>query len=240
MAHMMAETAVVIPARDESADIGAVVAATRRLGLQAIVVDDFSSDDTAAVAKRAGARVLRMPFHAGSWVAMQTGIRAALAEGYQWTVTLDADGQHDPNDIPRLFEYVHDEETSASVVVASCVARGNLRRKLAWRVLRLLSGLGIADLTSGFRLYDRRAMEVLGGGGCTLLEYQDVGVLLHLHRQGLRMVEFEVDMSPRCHGKSKIFRSWWAVGHYLIYSSLVSLTRRSYSRSVAFAGECAG
>ena len=240
----MATTAVVIPARDEAADIGTVVAATRQLGLPAIVVDDFSSDDTAAVARRAGARVLRMPFHAGSWAAMQTGIRAALEGDYEWTVTLDADGQHDPKDIPRLLQHAGDPagdpESSASVVVASCVARGNLRRKLAWRVLRLLSGLGIADLTSGFRLYDRRAMEILGSSECTLLEYQDVGVLLHLHRQGLHMREFEVDMCPRCHGQSRIFRSWWAVGHYLVYSALVSLTRRSYSRSGTFAGEYAG
>lgn len=96
--------------------------------------------------------------------------------------------------------------------MASCVARGNLRRKLAWRVLRLLSGLQVADLTSGFRVYGLEAMRVVAGRDCTLLEYQDVGVLLQLHRRGLRIEELDVDMRPRCHGKSRIFRSWVAVG----------------------------
>ena len=239
MTASIAETVAVIPARDEAADIGVIVRRVRALGLDVIVVDDFSSDRTGAVAREAGARVLRLPFHAGSWTAMQTGIRAALDAGYRWTVTLDGDGQHDPEDIPRLLAHIETDTVPANVVVGSCVARGNRRRKLAWRVLRVLSGLKVADLTSGFRLYDRAAMEVLSGCACTLLEYQDVGVLLHLHRRGLQIQELEVDMSPRCHGQSRIFSSWRVVGHYLIYSFLISITRRAYRRNDAQISECA-
>ncbi len=237
---MIAGTAVVIPAQDEAADIGDVVARARAIGLDVFVVDDFSIDDTATIARQAGARVLRLPFHAGSWAATQTGIRAALDKGYERVVTLDADGQHDPEDIPRLLEHMADAESEPGLIVASCLARGNLRRKLAWRVLRLLSGLQVADLTSGFRVYGLEAMRVVAGRDCTLLEYQDVGVLLQLHRRGLRIEEFDVDMSPRCHGQSRIFRSWFAVGRYLVYSTLVSITRRAYGRSPAYADECPG
>ncbi|NDY96311.1 glycosyltransferase family 2 protein [Wenzhouxiangella sp. C33] len=240
--HDLAQTistgVAVIPARNEAADIGRVVAGTRELGLSVTVVDDFSTDRTAEAAAEAGARVLRLPFHAGSWTAMQTGIRAAVAAGYQWTVTLDGDGQHDPQDIPKLIAFAQARDLAPNVVVASCVARGNRRRKLAWRILRLLSGLKVADLTSGFRLYDRQAMELLADSDCTLLEYQDVGVLLHLHCRGLELVEHEVAMRPRCHGQSRIFSSWRVVGHYLVYSALISLTRRAYGRPTQGTGEC--
>lgn len=221
----------VIPARDEAADIGAVVRRVREIGLAVIVVDDFSSDETRAEARAAGARVLRLPFHAGSWTAMQTGLRAAVAAGFDWAVTLDGDGQHDPRDIPRLFDHLECSEPVPSVLVASCTKRGNRRRKLAWSVLRLLSGLSVADLTSGFRVYDRSAMEYLADSECTLLEYQDIGVLLHLHRRGMRLEEIPVEMRPRCHGQSRIFSSWRVVGHYLIYSTLLSITRRRYGLS---------
>lgn len=239
LSAVLATAAVVIPARDEAADIGCVVARARALGLAVIVVDDFSSDGTADIASAAGARVLRLPFHAGSWAALQTGIRAALASGYQWTITLDADGQHDPEDIPRLLDAVLARDQGPNVVVASCVARGNRRRRLAWWALRRLSGLKVGDLTSGFRLYDQAAMKVLASSECTLLEYQDVGVLLHLHRSGLQLDEFEVDMNPRCHGQSRIFSSWRVVGHYLIYSALISVTRRAFRRSESVGGEFA-
>lgn len=234
----IASTAAVIPAQDEAAGIGEVVARTRAVGLPVFVVDDCSADRTAAIARRAGARVLRLPFHAGAWAATQTGIRAALADGYQQVVTLDADGQHQPEDIPRLLDCM--AQSGPDLVVASCIARGNRRRKLAWRLLRLLSGLQVADLTSGYRVYGHDAMRVVAGRDCTLLEYQDVGVLLQLHRRGLRIEELDVAMNPRGHGQSRIFRSWFAVGRYLVYSTLVSITRRAYGRSPAAADECPG
>ncbi len=227
----LGDVVAVVPAWNEAADVGRVVAGIGAVGLDVIVVDDFSSDRTAAVAREAGARVLRLPIHAGSWTAMQTGFRAALESGYDRVVTLDADGQHDPQDIPQLLSCAAAAERSErppGVVIASCLSRGNRRRKLAWRFLRLLSGLGVADLTSGFRLYDREAVELLASSECTLLEYQDVGVLLHLHRKGIRLAEFDVDMNPRCHGQSRIFSSWRVVGHYLVYSALLSISRRHY------------
>ncbi|MFW6341121.1 MAG: glycosyltransferase family 2 protein [Wenzhouxiangella sp.] len=233
-------TLAIIPARNEAADIAAVVRRVTAQGLDVLVIDDFSSDDTAARARSAGARVLRLPFHAGAWTAMQTGIRAACEAGYQRVVTLDGDGQHDPDDIPQLLQHLDSAEPSPNVLIASCTDRGNRRRRIAWRVLRLLSGLKVADLTSGFRVYDRAAMEYLADAECTLLEYQDIGVLLHLHRRGLRLEEVPVSMRPRCHGQSRIFSSWRIVGHYLVYSALLSITRRRYVPRGLSAGQGAG
>ena len=228
---MVDDTLAVIPAWNEATDIAAVIKRVRAQGLDVLVVDDHSSDGTAKLARAAGARVIRLAFHAGSWAAMQTGIRLALKEGYRFVLTIDGDGQHHPEHSARLMAAYRASQTPVNVVIGACVARANRRRRWVWRLLRLLSGFKVVDLTSGFRLYDHAAMTLLAGSDCTLLEYQDVGVLLHLHRHGFRMREVDVEMSRRLSGHSRIFNTWRVVAHYLIYSVLLSLTRRRYGRS---------
>ncbi|MDT8438935.1 MAG: glycosyltransferase family 2 protein [Wenzhouxiangellaceae bacterium] len=215
----------VIPARDEADDVGDVVRRVLEAGIPAIVIDDCSNDRTAEIARAAGAMVLRLPFHGGSWAAIQTGMRQALALGFGYVITLDADGQHHPEDIPALLERM-DAPDAPDVIIASCPDRANQRRKLAWRVLRALSGLNIDDLTSGYRVYAREAVQLLASQDCTLLEYQDVGVLLHLVRNRFEIVEDHVRMRPRRHGRSRVFSSWAMVGYYLVYSCLIGGSRR--------------
>lgn len=217
---------IVIPARNEAADVGSVVRRAQACGLPVIVVDDHSTDRTAAIARAAGAEVLQLPFHAGSWAAIQAGLRYALVRGFDHVVTLDADGQHNPEDAAALLADL-DGADSPDVVIASCPDRANQRRKVAWRVLRWLSGLAIDDLTSGFRAYNRDAVELLASQDCTLLEYQDVGVLLHLRHNRLRIAEKDVRMQPRCHGRSRVFSSWPMVFYYLVYSCLIGGSRRA-------------
>jgi hypothetical protein len=216
---------VVIPARDEAAAVADVVADIRALGLTAIVVDDYSADATVRVAREAGATVLQLPFHAGSWAAIQTGIRFARASGFYRVITVDADGQHDPADIATLIERL-DAPDGPNVVIGACPRRANRRRRLAWRALRWLSGLDVEDLTSGFRAYDSRATALLADEQHALLEYQDVGVLLCLKAAGLRLEEIPVDMRPRRDGISRIFSSWPMVAYYLVYSALIGSSRR--------------
>lgn len=216
---------VVIPARDEAAAVGGVVRGALAVGLPVVVVDDHSSDRTAEIARRAGATVLQLPFHSGAWAAIQAGMRYAREAGCEYVVTLDADGQHNPEDIATLLEHM-DAPEAPNVVIGACIDRANRRRRVAWRVLRWLSGLRVQDLTSGFRVYDRDSIELLSAQHQTLLEYQDVGVLLCLRAHGLEMREIEVGMSPRTYGISRIFRSWPMVIYYLIYSTLIGSSRR--------------
>jgi glycosyltransferase involved in cell wall biosynthesis len=222
-------TLVVIPARNEAAAVGDIVRRVRALGLSVVVVDDHSSDGTADIARRAGARVLQLPFHAGCWVATQCGIRYGLDGDFDHVVTMDADGQHHPEEIEKLFEALN-SDNGANVVIGACPSRCNRRRRLAWTVLRLLSGLKIRDLTSGFRIYDRQALQALQCHSCTLLEYQDVGVLLFLRDYGIKVGETDVIMQERFNGGSRIFRSWPAVAYYLMYSTLVGSSRRLRKR----------
>jgi glycosyltransferase involved in cell wall biosynthesis len=217
--------AVVLPAYNEAANIGAVLARLRAVSdAEAIVVDDHSDDDTAAIARAAGATVLSMPFRFGAWTATQTGLRYAYRHGYDLVVTVDSDGQHDPAQIPTLVEPILARQ--AEVVIGACVARASRLRRFAWRYLRLLSGLDIVDLTSGFRAYSRRAMAVAASWAATSFDYQDLGLLLLMRRKRLRVVERDVTMAQRLDGKSRVFSSWFAVAHYMAFSSILGASKR--------------
>ncbi|MDA3932756.1 MAG: glycosyltransferase family 2 protein [Gammaproteobacteria bacterium] len=227
---MRRHTLVLIPARDEDADVGEVVTQVRQLGLQVLVIDDHSDDNTADVARYHGAQVLRLSFHCGCWAALQAGMRYALASGFHYVLTMDADGQHLAQEIPKMLQAAVHRQHKPNVVVGSCTGRANRRRHLAWHMLRWLSGLNIRDLTSGFRFYDHQALRLLARPHCSLIEYQDVAVLLYLRRHRLVITEIPVRMRGRCHGHSRIFSSWPMVIYYLIYSALISGTRRSKRR----------
>jgi hypothetical protein len=114
----------------------------------------------------------------------------------------------------------------ADVTIGSCTKRGSKARKVAWALIKRASGLRLEDLTSGFRVYDRRALRRLAKWQATLLEYQDVGVLVMLQASGLVIKDVEVEMLPRRHGKSRIFYSWTTVFYYMSYTLLLGLTKR--------------
>ena len=217
-------TLVVLPAHNEQASLAPVVQGLLALGVaDVLVVDDKSGDGTAEAARRAGARVLRLPLHLGAWGAMQTGLRYALGKGYAVVVTMDADGQHLPATLPMVMDPV--ARGLADVAVGSCVERASQARRTAWKVLRRLAGLHISDLTSGFRAYNRKAMEILTDPRATLLDYQDVGVFLLLKKAGCSIVEVNVPMQPRLNGHSRIFNTWGCVFWYLLYSGTLCLSK---------------
>jgi glycosyltransferase involved in cell wall biosynthesis len=213
---------VVIPALNEADCIGDVIAQAKRLpGVDVLVIDDGSTDDTAAIATVKGATVLSAPLWQGAWGAIQTGIRYALRNGYLGVVTMDADGQHEPGFMPQLIGAARD----ADVVIAACPSRGSRLRHVAWSYFRFLTGLSFDDLTSGFRYYNARACRLLAREEATLLDYQDIGVLLLLRRANLRIAEISVAMNPRKSGASRVFSSWWTVGRYMAETTLLCLAR---------------
>jgi glycosyltransferase involved in cell wall biosynthesis len=156
------QVSVVIPAFNEEGGIGAVVAAmtARRAWREVLVVDDGSTDGTAARAEAAGARVVRHPYNKGNGAAVKTGIREAQGEVI---LLMDADGQHDPEDADRLVEKIGVYDlvigARASKDQAWLRALGNavFRALASW-----LTGRDIPDLTSGFRAARReRLLEIL-------------------------------------------------------------------------------
>jgi len=221
-------TLIVIPARDEASTIGQVVRALIAAGWHDVfVIDDHSSDATGDIARQAGATVARPVLPLGAWGGMQLGIRHALAHGYHAVITMDADGQHEVQEVPSLVA----ASTQADVVIGAHVERASRLRQFAWSWFRTITGVELRDLTSGFRWYNRRAIELLAAHEATLLDYQDIGVLLLLRKAGLRMVEIPVSMNTRQAGKSRIFYSWFSVARYMITTTLLCLARWQVSRN---------
>lgn len=215
-------TLVVMPARNEAATVAQIVEELVRSGrYDVLVVDDHSTDGTGALAAQAGARVLRPVLPLGAWGGMQAGIRYALAQGYAAVITMDADGQHGVQQLPSLTA----RSAGADMVIGAFPERASRARRIAWHWFRWISRLGLTDLTSGFRHYNRRAMAVLASPEATLLDYQDVGTLLLLRRRGLHIVEVPVSMQSRVSGKSRIFSSWFKVGRYMAVTTVLCLSR---------------
>lgn len=221
----IAKPIVVIPAYNEQGSVGRVVSDVKQsCPYPVVVVDDASIDLTRKEAEEAGALVIPLTVNLGAWGATQTGIRYALRHSYNVVVTLDADGQHNPEDISTLIGPIIDG--SADVAIGAFTDRGSRARRLAWRMMKAVSGIGIDDLTSGFRSYSMGAMRELASWRATYLEFQDVGVLAILIQAGLTIEEVAVDMSERRVGHSRIFNSWAMVGYYMAHTLLLGFTKR--------------
>ncbi len=217
-----ARTLIVIPARDEAATLGDLLAQLHAAGHHdVLVIDDLSSDGTGDIARAGGARVLRPVLGLGAWGGMQTGLRYALRHGFDCAITMDADGQHEVPELAHLLRASAD----ADVVIGAFPERASALRRIAWDWFRLLTGLDVTDLTSGFRCYRGDALRVLASSEATLLDYQDVGTLLMLRRAGLSVVEVPVRMNERVAGASRIFGSWLKVARYMAITTLLCLSR---------------
>lgn len=217
---------VIIPARDEEIAVGKVIQGVQSsCSCDIIVVDDASSDATIHVARKAGAHVIPLSVHLGSWGAVQAGMRYALKEKYEIVATVDGDGQHTPSTVPILLEYMH--QSQSDVVIGSYIERGSRLRKIAWRLFQIITGLHIKDLTSGLRVYNQKAISLLSSPEATLLDYQDLGVLLLLQKEGLCVAEFPCVMLSRVSGHSRIFSTWFEVFKYMAYTLLLSFSRKN-------------
>jgi len=152
-----------IPAWNEDCRLASVVKATAER-LPVLVVDDGSEDETAAVAQRAGATVVSHGQNRGKGAALMTGFDWALSQGYEAVLTLDADGQHDPDDIPKFLEAYRSGMWDLIIGKRDFsempFPRGYTNPFGSWLLSKTL-GQRIPDNQSGFRLHDRGFLEVL-------------------------------------------------------------------------------
>jgi len=214
--HLLA----VIPARNEAPTVADVVRGViRAIDCDVLVVSDASTDDTARVARDAGATVVELPCRLGAWGATQTGMRYARRKRYDLVLTLDADGQHHPQELPALL--AAQRRLRANLVIGTCSQRLSAAKRLAWRYFRFLTGIGVQDFTSGLRVYDRRAVRALASQEASLLDYQDLGVLMLLRKKGLTLHETPATMSPRRQGGSRVFSSWLMVARYMLHTTVL-------------------
>ncbi|MEO0562019.1 MAG: glycosyltransferase family 2 protein [Chloroflexota bacterium] len=226
-------TLVIVPALNESGSIQAVVR-----GIQAhvpfadvVVINDGSVDNTATLAREAGAIVLDMPYNVGIGAAVQTGFVYAARHGYEVAVQTDGDGQHPPDQIPALVAALATQ--GADVIIGSRFIEDTgydqtparrLGGAILARILTWATGNPITDPTSGFRASNRRALEL-----CARLyphDYPEPEAVIILHRAGLRLCEVPVHMAQRETGHSSI--TPLSSGYYMlkvIMAILINLLR---------------
>lgn len=200
---------VVIPAYNEQEALPAVLAEIAEALPRAdvLVVNDGSRDRTADVARASGVRVLDLPLNLGVGGAMRAGYRYAMRHDYDAAVQVDADGQHDPREVPRLVAAL--EDGGADVVIGARFAgRGDysVRGARRWamtvlaRVMSVVARTPLTDTTSGFRASNRRAVELFAREYPAEYLGDTVESLVIACRAGLSVRQVAVEMRPRAGG----------------------------------------
>jgi glycosyltransferase involved in cell wall biosynthesis len=215
------DTLVMIPAYNEEETIRGIAGEVRALNPEydVIVIDDGSSDSTATEARKAGAHVVTLPIHAGGTAAVLSGYLSSLKCGYRYLAKIDGDGQHRPEDVRRVLKPVVNDEVDV------CVGSRYLGKtdeftdstvKTAGRAFssqlmnNLVNGMGLTDVTSGLRAWNRRALKLLVETHLARGKFPDDSILwpvetILVHRTGLRIREIPIQVLPRLYGKSKSF-----------------------------------
>ncbi len=173
--------AILVPAYDCSATLGAVLTDARQHGLPILVVDDGSRDGTAAVARDVGVDVLRHPTNRGKGAALMTGMRALVARGFTHALTMDGDGQHLAREIPTLLGAAAAEPAAIVIGVrrrgSQEVAGINLfGNRFANLCVRSAAGVPLPDTQSGFRVYPLATMLRLPKQG-EHFEYESTSII---------------------------------------------------------------
>ena len=235
-----ADLLVVIPAWNEALVIGDVLRELREVhpDLDVLVVSDGSTDATAEIARAHGAITLELPMNLGVGGAMRAGYLYAAREGYQHVAQFDADGQHDPQDLQRLFDA--SRQGNADVVVAARFAgKGAYRvsgpRKWAMRVMSLalspVVGTKLTDTTSGFKVSNKRAIDLFSREYPAEYLGDTIGALVLGAKGGLSVSQVPVEMRARIGGEPShgpfqsarfLLRAWFAMA--------IAMTRPSVNR----------
>jgi len=193
----MEKTLIIIPAFNEAAAINRILQELKSNypDYDILVIDDFSGDQTVNEAKKvSGIKVLRLAINIGYGAALQAGYKYALRNNYDYLVQLDADGQHDPENIKDLLSAI--EDSSADIVVGSRFLGKveyhiGLVRLIGMKVFALIAGM--TDPTSGFQAMNRKALRFYASD-IYPSDFPDADVIIMSRRAGLRIKEIPVTM----------------------------------------------
>lgn len=220
--------AVLIPAYEEQESVAEVVEEARRYLPDVIVVDDASGDETALRAERAGATVIRCDENRGKGAALTEGFQYVLHQDFDAVIALDADGFHDPNQIPKFLETYH--RTHIPVLIGSRMAEPEkvpLVRRWSIRVMRYwlnrLMKVYVPDPPCGFRFYRCDVLPFLLESGSSLpAEFE---TLLHIASRGIRVGSVRITKKPHRH------KSW--ISPFRDIVRFVKVLRNYYRRKRA-------
>lgn len=208
--HKAMKTLIIVPAHNEEAGISEVICKIKQqpYGADILVVDDGSCDQTARLAKDAGAIVVSHPFNMGYGVALQTGYIYADRQDYDFIVQMDGDGQHDPKYIPDLLNGVGGGSADVAIGSRFLLARTYrvpITRRIGMllfsNLVSVIIGQKITDSTSGFQALNKKAFRFFTSD-IYPADYPDADVLIMLHRAGFRVKEVPLTMYSKDGGKS--------------------------------------
>jgi len=201
---------VIIPAYNEEKNIGRVITEIRECvgDIQIVVVNDGSSDETALVAKKAGASVINLPCNLGYGGAVQTGFKYAVSKGYEYCIQIDGDGQHDPHCIEDLLKVVQNGEADIAIgsrFLGNSQYKIPLFRRLGMiifgKIVSVIIKQKITDPTSGYQALNRRVMQFFAHDNYPS-DYPDADTIILLNFAGFKVKEVPVVMRSRIFGNS--------------------------------------
>ncbi len=221
------ETIVLIPAYNEEKCLATLLdeVITKVPELDLIVIDDGSTDRTESIIEQKGVDSLFLPCNLGVGGAVQAGFQHAYESGYKYAVRIDGDGQHPPEEIPKLIEAMKSSE--ADLVIASRFLGGNSYRNTLIRhcgisfiakFLSLVCKQKVTDPTSGFQLANRKLLYLFAHVYPT--DYPEPEALALMRRQGYEFIEAPVHFRNRIGGNSTI-KGWGTL--YYVFKVLLAL-----------------
>jgi hypothetical protein len=205
------EILIIIPAYNEAESIGDVISSIKKTlpSADILVVNDGSADDTAKIAMELDATVINHPFNLGIGATMQTGYKFADSKGYNIAVQVDADGQHQPEEIEYLLQPLK-KKTSDAVVGSRFLGQGGYKPSFARgigmlvfsKIISTILGERSTDTTSGFRAVNKDVIRFYVKNYPE--DYPEVEALVLLHKAGFKIIEAPVTMNERTGGTSSI------------------------------------
>jgi len=191
----VSELCVLIPAYNAEATLRGVIEGVKRSRFDIVVVDDGSTDSTPRIVREMGVTLLRHPENRGKGRALRTGFNHVIEHGYEAVITIDADGQHDPADIPRFVELYR--QGRPDMIIGSRAAQFNempwLRRfwnQLGAKAVSRLTKTPVSDSQSGYRLV---RTDVIGDVQLTTSTYEmEMELLIKACKKGYRVITMDI------------------------------------------------
>lgn len=234
---------VIIPAYNEQNTIASVIQEVKSLhpDLDLVVINDCSTDHTHDVVRALNVPLISLPCNLGYGGALQTGFKHAYNNGYDFVITMDADGQHDPLSIKTLLKEMKNSQ-EADLIIGSRFSNSNnpyrptLPRRLGIACLRflirLMTNKEVSDPTTGFQLIRKNILELFAMKDFFPTDYPDADIIIFLHHAGFKIIEVPVIMhqsnnNQSMHGglKSALYFVKMFLSLYILLSNDIKRTR---------------